>query len=94
MLFAFDRDTSGGFWMRNTPMPLSIAFFAADGALVSTAAMAPCGDRADCPSYAAAGAYRYALEVPRGDLDGLGVLATGATIEAEPARPCHTPRAD
>lgn len=94
MVFVFDADTTGGFWMRNTPMPLQIAFFRDDGALVSTAVMAACGDHAQCPTYFAAGPYRYALEVPRGDLDELGVLRPDARVDVDAGRPCHTPRAD
>ena len=73
MLFEFPSDTTTGFWMRDTPLPLSIAWFAGDGSLVSTADMAPCADDADCPSYPPAGPYRWALEVPQGDLTRLGV---------------------
>jgi uncharacterized membrane protein (UPF0127 family) len=73
MLFAFPQDTETGFWMSNTPMPLSIGWFAADGALVSTEDMAPCEEGDDCPTYNPAGAYRFALEVPQGDLPSLGV---------------------
>jgi uncharacterized membrane protein (UPF0127 family) len=94
MLFAFDGATTGTFWMRNTPMPLTIGFFAEDGSLVSTTEMRPCGDRDDCPSYAAAGPYRWALEVQRGGLDELGVLEPGARIDVAPGRPCPTPQPD
>lgn len=82
MLFRWNHDTTETFWMRNTPQPLSIAFFAADGALVSSTNMAPCGDRADCPSYSAAGPYRYALEVPQGQLPLAG---PGASLHLTPA---------
>jgi uncharacterized membrane protein (UPF0127 family) len=82
MLFLFPVDSSGGFWMRNTPMPLSIAYLAADGEIVSTADMEPCEDSPDCPSYPADGPYRTALEVPQGRLDDLGVVA-GATVRQE-----------
>jgi uncharacterized protein len=75
MLFAFPEDTESGFWMSNTPMPLSIAWFDAEGVLVSTADMAPCEEGADCPSYPPEGPYRFALEVPQGGLDALGVTA-------------------
>lgn len=73
MLFVFASDTSESFWMRNTPMPLSIAFFDAAGRFVSATDMAPCADRPNCPTYSATRAYRYALEVPQGGLPGLGV---------------------
>jgi hypothetical protein len=35
--------------------------------------MTPCADRPDCPTYGAARAYRYALEVPQGGLSSLGI---------------------
>lgn len=66
MLFVFPADTQSAFWMRSTPLPLSIAFFATDGSFVSAADMAPCDDSPACPRYRAAGPYRYALEVLRG----------------------------
>ncbi len=69
MLFVFPTDTptQGGFWMKNTLIPLDIAFFDANGMLVDRLAMEPC--TADpCPSYHPSGAYRYALEAPEGDL--------------------------
>lgn len=80
MLFVFAEDTTTGFWMRNTPMALSIAYLDAGGELVSTADMAPCPDTSDCPRYEAAGPFRYALEVPQGRLDDLGIVP-GATVE-------------
>ena len=73
MLFAFPEDTESGFWMSDTPMPLSIAWFDADGGLVSTADMEPGPEGGDCPTYPAQGPYRFALEVPQGDLEALGV---------------------
>ncbi|MBV8161467.1 MAG: DUF192 domain-containing protein [Acidimicrobiia bacterium] len=79
MLFVFPSDTTVTFWMRNTPLPLSIAWFDSTGRFVSQSDMVPCADRPDCPVYAAARAYRYALEVPRGGLTGLGV-GPGAQI--------------
>jgi len=79
MLFVFPTDTNESFYMRNTPMPLSIAWFDSAGRLVSTTDMAPCADKPNCKTYAAARAYRYALEVPQGGLSGLGV-GSGSTI--------------
>ncbi|HSL56802.1 MAG TPA: DUF192 domain-containing protein [Acidimicrobiales bacterium] len=74
MVFVFDADTTGGFWMRNTRIPLSIAFLDAEGAIVSTADMAPCPDGEDCPTYPPDGPYRLALEVPQGELASFGLV--------------------
>lgn len=74
MLFQFDEDGSGGFWMKNTRLPLSIAYVAADGSIVSTADMAPCPDGTErCPGYPPDGPYRNAVEVVQGRLDDLGL---------------------
>lgn len=73
MLFVFTDDSSENFYMRNTPMPLSIAWFDSAGRFVSSTDMPPCADRDNCPTYAAARPYRYALEVPRGQLSALGI---------------------
>ena len=52
MVFLYPADVAEAFWMKNTLVPLSIAFVAADGRVVSVAEMTPC--KADpCPSYAA-----------------------------------------
>ena len=86
MVFRYSVDSTGGYYMRNTPMPLSIAWFAADGTFVSSADMEPCGDRTDCPIYSATGPYRYALEVPQGQLPALGV-GPGAVLRVGGACP-------
>ena len=89
MVFLFPADVRDGFWMKDTLVPLSIAFVAADGRVVGTAEMAPC--RADpCPSYAPPGAYRYAVELPAGALRAAGVAA-GARVR--PEQPEALPRA-
>lgn len=75
MLFRFDAPNSGGFYMRNTPQPLSIAFVAADGTLVSAAEMVPCADVDGCPTTVASGPYLWAVEVPTavGGVSALGL---------------------
>jgi uncharacterized membrane protein (UPF0127 family) len=77
MVFTYEGPASRQFWMRGTPMPLSIAFFAADGSFVSATDMEPClsGPAADCPRYSAAGPYVSAIEVPQGRLAELGIGA-------------------
>lgn len=80
MIFKFETESSGTFFMRNTRIPLSIAFFDSDGAFVSSADMEPCPDEiTDCPVYGADRPYRYALEVLKGELAALGAGA-GSTL--------------
>jgi uncharacterized membrane protein (UPF0127 family) len=73
MLFRFDADTSTSFYMKDTLIPLSIAWFDHEGLFVSAADMEPCPDDLGCPMYSAAAPYRYALEVPKGGLPPLGI---------------------
>lgn len=75
MVFSFPSDTEVAFWMKDTPLPLSIAWFNADGGFVSSADMQPCpaGTRT-CPTYSARGPYRTAIEVPLGGLEPLALV--------------------
>ncbi|QGG96875.1 DUF192 domain-containing protein [Actinomarinicola tropica] len=78
MVFAYAGTSSGGYWMRDTPMPLTIAWIGVDGRVVATADMEPCLDRgADCPSYEPGAEYRWAIEVPQGQLEAFGLGAGG-----------------
>ena len=86
MIFRYSADSTGGYYMKNTPMPLSIAWFDSNGAFVSSTDMEPCGDRNDCPIYSAAGPYRYAVEVPQGQLASLGI-GPGAVLKLAGACP-------
>ena len=72
MVFVFFEDTSGGFWMKNTLIPLSIAFFDGTGRIVKILDMDPC-DADPCPTYDPGTAYRGALEVNQGAFEGWGV---------------------
>ncbi len=67
MLFIFPEDTTTGFWMKNTLIPLDIAFFTPDGAVVDRFEMEPCITES-CPTYRPSGAYRFALEMPAGSM--------------------------
>jgi uncharacterized membrane protein (UPF0127 family) len=73
MLFLWEDDTSGGFWMRDTLIPLDIAFFDAAGVLVDLLSMTPCRED-PCPTYRPSGPYRAALEAPAGGFDGLDIV--------------------
>jgi uncharacterized membrane protein (UPF0127 family) len=76
MVFQFASDTTVGFYMKDTPMPLSIAWFDGRGQFVSSADMAPARET---PTYYAAAPYRYAFEVPQGKLGPAGIGA-GSTL--------------
>lgn len=82
MAFRFDEATSGPFYMFRTPTPLSIVWFARDGAYVGSADMEPCLDTpaSDCALYSPGVDYDLAIEVFEGGLEPLG-LGPGATVE-------------
>jgi uncharacterized membrane protein (UPF0127 family) len=67
MLFVFDSDTDVPFWMKDTLVPLSIAFIDAGWHIVSLQAM-PVAPDPDNPDrvYPPGHPYRYALEVNMG----------------------------
>jgi uncharacterized membrane protein (UPF0127 family) len=73
MVFRYQDDVTFAFHMRNTPLPLSIAWFDSHGKFVSSTDMEPCLERDDCPIYRAERAYRTAIEVKRGGLPGLRI---------------------
>lgn len=79
MIFQFVEPTTVEFYMKDTLIPLSIAWFDAAGRFISSTDMAPCSTQADCPLYAAAGAYTDAIEVPQGQLGHLGI-GPGSTL--------------
>jgi len=65
MVFLFDHPIRATFWMKDTLIPLSVAFWAPDGRIVAIEGMSPC--RSDpCPSYRAPAPVAGALEVNRG----------------------------
>ncbi len=81
MLFVFDNDRSGGFWMFNTLVPLDIAYIDDTGRIGTILAMDPCvsDDPGDCPTYVPDHPYRTALEVPQGWFAEVGV-STGDRV--------------
>lgn len=62
MLFVFEKADTYSFWMKDTPLPLSIAFIAADGSVLNIEEMSP--NTTDI--HAARGDALYALEMNRG----------------------------
>jgi len=69
MLFVFDRDQRLSFWMKNTLVPLSIAFITSDGRITEIRDMRPL----DLTPVVSTRSVRYALEVPQGWFDRAGV---------------------
>jgi uncharacterized membrane protein (UPF0127 family) len=76
MFFVFERDEVLSFWMKNTLVPLSIAFIASDGRIIEIKDMHP-GDR---NSVASSRSVRYALEVPLGWFSRAGVTSGDVVI--------------
>ena len=72
MLFVYDEPHQGAFWMKDTLIPLSIAFADGEGVVLAILDMEPC--RADpCPRYDPGVTYRSALEVNQGAFSRWGV---------------------
>lgn len=59
MLFVFDRPARSCMWMKNTPLPLSVAFIDATGTIVNIEEMEP----HTLDSHCSQGWIRYALEM-------------------------------
>ena len=72
MLFVFPAQRSGGFWMKNTLVPLDIAFADGDGRILAVLQMVPCQTET-CEVYDPEVEYTYALEVPAGWFEEVGV---------------------
>ena len=76
MLFVYDRDSRKSFWMKNTKIPLSIAYIAADGTIREIYDMEPLSTRTVDSRYS----VRYALEVNQGAFQRHGIK-TGDKVE-------------
>jgi uncharacterized membrane protein (UPF0127 family) len=72
MAFVWKSDVRGQFWMKNTSVPLSIAFWGKGGRILQILDMAPCR-RDPCKVYDPHIAFRGALEVNRGAFARWGV---------------------
>jgi uncharacterized membrane protein (UPF0127 family) len=69
MLFVSEDRGVRCFWMRNTLIPLTIAFLEDDGTIVNTADMQPRSDTTHC----SARPVRFALEMPQGWFERRGI---------------------
>ena len=81
MAFRFGGDSSSSFYMKNTLIPLSIAFSDAAGRILKILDMEPCDPPPgeSCPTYDPGVTYRDALEVNQGAFERWGV-SEGDTI--------------
>ena len=71
MLFVYSDEEVRSFWMKNTLIPLSIAYIASDGRIVDLQDMKPLDD--DPPHYVSAEPAQYALEVNKGFFEEHGI---------------------
>jgi uncharacterized membrane protein (UPF0127 family) len=69
MLFVYDRDIPMSFWMKNTLIPLSIAFISRKGEILEIRDMEP----QDTRPVRSERSCRYALEVPQGWFSKAGI---------------------
>ncbi|GAB6090996.1 DUF192 domain-containing protein [Spirochaeta dissipatitropha] len=79
MLFVFDRDDYYGFWMKNTYIPLSIAFIDSNRRIRSLHNMQPQSERIIRSLYP----VRYALEVNQGIFEDNNI-SVGMVLEWGP----------
>jgi len=79
MLFVFDDKAQQCFWMRNTIVPLTIAFIEDDGTILQLADMAPKSEASHCSQKP----VRYALEMEQGWFGKRGI-APGAKVGGLP----------
>ncbi|HJV95162.1 MAG TPA: DUF192 domain-containing protein [Albitalea sp.] len=79
MLFAFDEPATQCFWMKNTLLPLSIAFLADDGSVVNIEDM----KAQTLDSHCSRKEVRFALEMNQGWFAKRGIKA-GAKLQGAP----------
>jgi uncharacterized membrane protein (UPF0127 family) len=81
MIFLFEKDQIMSFWMKNTLVPLSIAFILSDGRIAEIRDMEP----RSLASVNSERSCRYALEAPKGWFDKVGVgVGDRVSVESLP----------
>jgi uncharacterized membrane protein (UPF0127 family) len=81
MFFIFQRDQILSFWMKNTLIPLSLAYISRDGVILEIRDLEPENLR----PVVSGRSCRYALEVPEGWFDRVG-LGPGDRLVSFPLR--------
>ncbi len=79
MLFVYQQADRRCFWMRNTPLPLTIAFIDDDGSIVNLADMQPLSEASHCSTKP----VRFALEMNQGWFAKRGIKP-GARLRGSP----------
>ncbi|NML45675.1 DUF192 domain-containing protein [Ramlibacter sp. G-1-2-2] len=79
MLFVFEYPSQQCFWMKNTLLPLSVAFVADDGRIVNIEDMKPQTEDSHCSREP----VRYVLEMNKGWFAKKGIKA-GAVLAGQP----------
>jgi uncharacterized membrane protein (UPF0127 family) len=82
MIFLYPRAEVSAMWMKNTGIPLSVAFIDSGGRILNIAEMEPFSEEA----HASSGAAAYALEMNRGWFRKQGIKA-GDRVEGLKALP-------
>jgi len=77
MIFVHPAPVRGGFWMKDTPLPLEIAFINRHGMIIEIQAMEPYREE---PGYTPAAEYSYALEMENGWFGSRGI-APGSLVK-------------
>jgi uncharacterized membrane protein (UPF0127 family) len=80
MLFVFNENAGHCFWMKNTLIPLSIAFMRADGTITDIDEMQAETTNNHCPTHNGV----FALEMPKGWFTSKGIKP-GMQIQGLPA---------
>jgi uncharacterized membrane protein (UPF0127 family) len=80
MLFVFDKPRHYGFWMKNTGIPLDLAWLSGSGLVLETAQLHPYDETMREPRVPAL----YAVELPGGTFARLGVTV-GSRLWLGPA---------
>lgn len=78
MMFVYFEPTTSGFWMKDTLIPLSVAFIDEDQTITEIIDMEPCSED-PCPTYSPTTDYTAALEVNMGAFEEWGIDA-GDTV--------------
>ena len=79
MVFVWEEPVVVTFWMKDTLIPLSIAFWDEGGRIISIIDMDPCTED-PCPTYGPDQSFVGAVEVARGAFERHGVVL-GDTVE-------------